>query len=154
MLAVVASGDDEEDDNDNKSDKSDDDNDHDAKVKGQSRGGSLPPPEGQDPLQPKPEEQQDEQQQQKKKKRQSRQDLDAEYEARIAELPLRIEPVGLDRHYRNYWLLSGDDIITSCNNMQSSDYAMSQMLLVNETVRFKCSPPPIMAASLALPAGR
>lgn len=113
MFAVVALGSEDVDDNDNKSDKSDEDNDPDTKVKGESRDGSLPPNEGQDPSQPRSEEQQGEQQQQKKKrKKQSRQDLDAEYEARIAELPLRIEPVGLDRHYCKYWLLSGNNIMT------------------------------------------
>ena len=134
-FAVVASGSEDEDDNDNKSDKSDDDNDQDAKVKGQNRDGSLPPPEGQGPSQPKSEEQPDEQQQQKKKKKkQSRQDLDAEYEAKIAELPLRIEPVGLDRHYRKYWLLSGNDIIKSHNVMLPSGCTLPQILLMNETV--------------------
>ncbi|KAL3155881.1 hypothetical protein ABBQ32_012881 [Trebouxia sp. C0010 RCD-2024] len=93
---------DEEDDNDNKSDKSDDDNEQGAKAKGQSRDGSTPQPEGADP-QPKSDGQQEEEHQ-PQKKRHSRQD----WEARIAELPLRSEPVGLDRHHRKYWLLSGD----------------------------------------------
>lgn len=134
IFAVAASGSEDEDENDNKSDKSDDDNEQDAKVKRQSRDGSLPLAEGPGPSQPESEEQQAEQQQQKKKKRQSRQDLDAEYEAKIAELPLRIEPVGLDRHYRKYWLLSGNNIRTVCNMMLPSGYATSQKLLSKETV--------------------
>lgn len=99
--AAVATGSDEEDDNDNKSEKSDDDNEQGAKVKGQSRDGLTPQPEEANPHL-KSGEQQEEEHQQKKKKH-SRQD----WEARIAELPLRIEPVGLDRHHRKYWLLSG-----------------------------------------------
>ena len=97
----VVAGSDEEEDNDNKSDKSDDDNDQSAKVKGESRDGSTPQPDGADP-QPKSDGQEEEVHPQKEKKH-SRQD----WEARIAELPLRSEPVGLDRHHRKYWLLSG-----------------------------------------------
>lgn len=97
----IVAGSDEEDDNDNKSDKSDDDNEQGAQDKGQSRDRSTPQPEGADP-QPKSDGQQEEEQQQQKKKH-TRQD----WEARIAELPLRSEPVGLDRHHRKYWLLSG-----------------------------------------------
>ena len=103
-------GSEDDDDNDNKSDKSDDNNDEEAKVKDQAEEGATPPPEGGDP-QPKSELQQEEEQQQqqkKKNKKQSRQDKDAEYQARIAELLLRVEPVGLDRHHCKYWLLSGE----------------------------------------------
>ena len=103
------SGSDDEDDNDIKSDKSDDDNDEEAKVKEQTEEGATPPPEGGDP-QPRSDLQQEEEQQQKKKKKQSRQDKDAEYQARITELLLRVEPVGLDRHHRKYWLLSGEHV--------------------------------------------
>lgn len=101
VLVLTVAVSDEEDDNDNKSDKSDDDNEQGAKAKGQSRDGSTPQPEGADP-QPKSDGQQEEEHQ-PQKKRHSRQD----WEARIAELPLRSEPVGLDRHHRKYWLLSG-----------------------------------------------
>ena len=103
LRSFSASGSDDEDDNDAKSNKSDDDNEEDDKAKVQAGDGSTPPPEPQVGS----EKQQEEEQQHKKSKKQSRQDRDAEFEARIAELPLRVEPVGLDRHHRKYWLLSG-----------------------------------------------
>lgn len=38
---------------------------------------------------------------------QPRRDLDAEYDAKLAEVPLRSEPIGMDRYYRRYWALKG-----------------------------------------------
>lgn len=90
---------------DNKSTKSDEDNDEEAKEGSHGPEGSTPEPEGADP-QAHSDKQQEEEQQHKLKQK-TRQDRDAEFEARIAELTLRSEPVGLDRHHRKYWMLTG-----------------------------------------------
>lgn len=90
---------------DNKSTKSDEDNDEEAKEGSHGPEGSTPEPEGADPLAHS--DKQQEAEQQHKLKQKTRQDRDAEFEARIAELTLRSEPVGLDRHHRKYWVLTG-----------------------------------------------
>lgn len=90
---------------DNKSSKSDEDNDEEAKEGSHEPEGSTPEPEGADARAHS--DKQQEEQQQNKLKHKTWQDRDAEFEARIAELTLRSEPVGLDRHHRKYWVLTG-----------------------------------------------
>ena len=90
---------------DNKSTKSDEDNDEEAKEGSHGPEGSTPEPEGAEPRAHSDKQQEEEQQHKLKQK--TRQDRDAEFEARIAELTLRSEPVGLDRHHRKYWVLTG-----------------------------------------------
>ncbi|DBA68705.1 TPA: hypothetical protein ACH3X2_013498 [Trebouxia sp. C0005] len=101
---------------DNKSSKSDEDNDEEAKEGSHEPEGSTPEPEGADARAHS--DKQQEEQQQNKLKHKTWQDRDAEFEARIAELTLRSEPVGLDRHHRKYWVLTGDQ---SAVHVQSAD---------------------------------
>ena len=41
----------------------------------------------------------------------SRQSRDAEYDAKLAEVPLRTEPIGLDRYHRKYWAFKGQEAL-------------------------------------------
>ncbi|DBA80639.1 TPA: hypothetical protein ACH3X1_007887 [Trebouxia sp. C0004] len=120
--------DDEEEDNADQNDsdknddnKSDEDNDEEAKDGSHGPEGSTPEPEGADARAHIDKRQEEEQQHKLKQK--TRQDRDAEFEARIAELTLRTEPVGLDRHHCKFWVLTGDQ---SAVHVQSADgFAMS-----------------------------
>lgn len=41
----------------------------------------------------------------------SRQSRDAEYDAKLAEVPLRTDPIGLDRYHRKYWSFKGQQLL-------------------------------------------
>ncbi len=94
---------------DNKSNKSDEDNDEEAKDGSHGPEGSTSEPEGANARAHTDKRQEEEQQHKLKQK--TRQDRDAEFEARIAELTLRSEPIGLDRHHCKYWVLTGTQIL-------------------------------------------
>ena len=119
LWPLAYAGSDNDDDNDNKSDKSNDDNEEEAKDPARGREGSTPEPGEGDPR-PKTNKQPGVQQ-----LKQTRQDRNAEYEARIAELPLRSEPIGLDRYHRKYWLLTGMSALL----VISSTFYVSGLLL-------------------------
>ena len=102
----VNDGDAGSDEDDGRSDKSGNEDDEE-----EAKAGSTPQPEGVDPkaeTKPQPGEEDERQRQHK-----TWQEKDAEYEASIAALPLRTEPIGLDRHHRKYWLLTGMSVAQS-----------------------------------------
>lgn len=84
---------DEQNDNDNEQDKEEEEE---AEEGGEAKA-SPEPEEGKSAAE-KPQQQQGVQ---------SRQSRDGEYDAKFAEVPLRTEPIGLDRYHRKYWSLKG-----------------------------------------------
>ena len=109
---------------DNKSTKSDEDNDEEAKEGSHGPEGSTPEPEGADARTHTDKRQEEEQQH--KLKHKTRQDRDAEFEARIAELTLRSEPVGLDRLHRKYWVLTGVPTLFIKSTCQGEGFYMGR----------------------------
>ena len=94
---------------DAKSDKSGNEEEDETKGSGHDQeDGSTPAPEGKNEEEgADPKAGKNEEEEKRKQQHKTWQFRDAEYEAQIAALPLRTEPIGLDRHHRKYWLLTG-----------------------------------------------